>query len=72
MAAVSVKRSIVRSVSSCNKEETNEAKIKFQDHDLFTSYLPSIEKSVTYGLLPKRKGINLRVTFSLFSNSKHK
>ena len=35
MAAVSVKRSIVRSVSSCYKEETNEAKIKFQDHDLF-------------------------------------
>ena len=33
MAAVSVKRSIVRSVSSCNNEETNEAKIK--DHDFF-------------------------------------
>ena len=37
----------------------------------FTSYLSSIEKSVTYDLLPKRKRINLGVIFSFFSNSKH-
>ena len=47
-------------------------KLNFKTMIYFTSYLPSIEKSVTYGLLPKRKGINLSVTFSLFSNSKHK
>ena len=37
----------------------------------FTSYLSSMEKSVKYDLLPKRKRINLGVTFNFFSNSKH-
>ena len=37
----------------------------------FTSYLSSMEKSVMHDLLPKRKRMNLGVTFSFFSNSKH-
>ena len=37
----------------------------------FNSYCLSMA-SVTYGLLPKGKRINLSVTFSLFANRKHK
>ena len=47
-------------------------KLHFKTMISFTSYLSSMEKSVTYDLLPKRKRINLGVTFSFFSNSKHR
>ena len=47
-------------------------KLDFKTMIFFTSYLSSLEKSVTYDLLPKRKRINLGVTFSFFSNIKHR
>ena len=37
-------------------------KLHFKTMISFTSYLSSMEKSVTYDLLPKRKRINLGVT----------
>ena len=46
-------------------------KLHFKTMISFTSYLSSMEKSVTHDLLPKRKQMNLGVTFSFFSNSKH-
>ena len=47
-------------------------KLYFKTMVSFTSYWLSMEKLVTYGLLPKRKRINLGVMFSFFANRKHK
>ena len=47
-------------------------KLYFKTMVSFTSYWLSMEKSVTYGLLPKRKRINVSVTFSFFANRKHR
>ena len=41
-------------------------KLHFKTMISFTSYLSSMEKSVMHDLLPKRKRMNLGVTFSFF------
>ena len=42
-------------------------KLHFKTMISFTSYLSSMEKSVTHDLLPKRKRMNLGVTLALVS-----
>ena len=58
-------------LSSCNNEETNEAKITFQDHDFFYQLFIKHGKISHARPVAKKERMNLGVTFSFFSNSKH-